>query len=239
MTTGNQNRISMKLPSQTFTSTPLARLLVRATGGSVLLATLALLSPHTHAEVLIGNLPSNDGFSTLVRVNQFQKAVVFTIGDDDFAVDDVILRLSNYNTATDVAQVGFFLDDGFGTNIGSQVGSFLLAPASSSNTATDFIFTPVGSLNLVAHTRYWLLVDASASEFNWNSSVPGLIPTGTDATSDFYRNSTDDGFTYVDSTTLNSFQINGAAVPEPSTVFFGAIGILGLAFRRIRNHRNG
>lgn len=34
------------------------------------------------------------------------------------------------------------------------------------------------------------------------------------------------------------FQYTGTVVPEPSTLLLGAIGVLGLAFRRIRNRRN-
>ena len=203
-------------------------------------AALAFAAP-APAAVIIGNLPpTNDGAGTSVAsaVSQ-QKAVVFTTGGTGFTVDNVILRLSNYNTvAGDVAQVGFFLDNGSGTNTGAQVGSFLTAPASGSNATGDFTFLPAGPLTLAANTTYWLLVDSSPGDFIWRASDPGLTATGPGATFVANRFSTNNGASYgPPDTFFNSFQINGtqaaADIPEPTTLaVFGLLAAGGMAARR-------
>lgn len=204
--------------------------------GATLVAsgTLSLFSLPSQAAVVIGNMPANDEASTSINSSTFQKAMVFTMGNQAFTVDNVVLRLSSYNTATDVARLGFFLDVGGGSNTGSQEGSFLQAPVSASDDAGDFTFTPAGSLTLAANTRYWLLLDASAGDFLWRASNPAVSPVGSGAAFDFGRFSTTNGATYTNSTFLNSFQINGTVVPEPSSALLFGLGTIGLAVRRRR-----
>ena len=159
-------------------------------------------------------------------------------------MDSVILTLSLYNTATDVARVGFFLEGASNFTPGAQVGSFLTAPSSSSDAQANFTFLPSGSLTLQANTKYWLLVDRGAGEFRWTGSSSAVTPSGTAATFDYFRFSNTIGSpSYQNSSLINAFRINGTqvtAVPEPGTLLPAALLVMGalLRRRRPRSHRS-
>jgi hypothetical protein len=198
------------------------------------------LSSPANAAVIIGNLPqTNDANSDNITTGTDQAAFVFTVGPNAVDVTDVVLRLQGYRTTTgDVAEVGFFLDNGSGTNIGAQVGSFLTSPASSGNSSNNFTFTPATALTLTANTTYWLVVDSSASgsTFDWRSSNPSITPTGTGATAVAAKVSANNGTTYTNGSNYNSVQVNGTLVivPEPSRAMLLLAGVITLGLRRRR-----
>ena len=165
------------------------------------------------------------------------------MGSQAYTVDSVILTLSFYNTATDVARVGFFLEGANNLTPGAQVGSFLTAPSSSSDAQANFTFLPSGSLTLQANTKYWLLVDRGAGEFRWTGSSSDVTPSGTAATFGYFRVSSTNGSQYATSSLINAFRINGTqvtAVPEPGTLLPAALLVMGalLRRRRPRSHRS-
>ena len=216
----------------------------RALRASGLALALILTASASQAAIIIGNLSTNATAASNISPT-VQKAAVFTMGSQAYTVDSVILTLSSYNTATDVARVGFFLEGANSLTPGAQVGSFLTAPSSSSNNMADFTFSPSGSLTLAANTRYWLLVDANvgSSNFIWSLPDPVVTPSGTAATFDFSRGSSNNGSSYSNSSVHNSFQINGTqvtAVPEPGTFLPAALLVMGalLRRRRPRSHRS-
>ena len=210
----------------------------RALRASGLALALILTASAAQAAIIIGNLPTNAMTSSTISPTS-QKAAVFTMGSQAYTVDSVILTLSGYKTATDVAQVGFFLEGANNLTPGAQVGSFLTAPSSSSDAQANFTFLPSGSLTLQASTEYWLVVDGGAGAFQWMGSFPSVTPSGTAATFNFSKVSTS-----VSTTPLhNSFQINGTqvtAVPEPGTFLPAALLVMGalLRRRRPRSHRS-
>jgi hypothetical protein len=220
-------------PTTTLKHSNMKSLIILATALSLTVTAL-----QSRAAVIIGNLPpTNDGTGTGLN-GATQKAMVFTMDSTAYTVDTVILRLQDYSTAAgDAASVGFFLDNGAGTNTGAATGS-LLAPDSASDAVGDFTFLPAAPITLAANTTYWLLVDRLAGDFAWKASAPALTPTGAGATFSFARNSTNDGASYGNSSFLNSFQINGTSVPEPSTALLGMLGLGALILRRTRNHRS-
>jgi alpha-tubulin suppressor-like RCC1 family protein len=233
---GQHSRESAQSPART---APYRR---QATFPFVLVLIAAFIGVDTEssravAAPILGNLPSNDleGSPILFAGGAGrQKAMVFTTGNTPYTVDEVVLRLDGYVSATDVPSVGIFLDNGSGTNTGAQVGNTLIAPVSTTNAFDNFSFLPNGRLFLAANTRYWLLVDATAGSFGWWGSSPAAIPTGPGATFNFARNTLNDGLIYNNSSALNAFQINGTPVPEPSAFILGAMG-LGLLFARQRH----
>jgi hypothetical protein len=169
--------------------------------------------------------------------------MVFTMGNSDYDVTSVLLRLGNYNTtASDIATLGFFLDNGSETNTGAQVGNFLTAPVSASDAVGNFTFTPSGALTLAANTKYWMRLSGGGN-FIWHSSVPGITPTGVGAT---FNSSqiTGDGVTYTDSNRYNSFQINGtvsnaAVTPELPGSALLVPALLPVALMAIRRRWQG
>src|SRR5262245_9920517 len=98
-------------------------------------ALLCFSTATTHAAILIGNLPqANDGLN--IGINNpagFQVAVSFTLPvSQDYSVDSVVLRLSNYTTTGgDVAKIAFYTDNA-GSPSSTQVGPDMTNPASAS-----------------------------------------------------------------------------------------------------------
>lgn len=213
---------------------------LRSSSSLVLLACLlaCLEMPlSSRAAVILGNMSStSDSNSTVISAfgGGHQTGVVFTMGSQDYSVDSVILRLGNYNTTTDVAQVGFFLDNGSGTNTGAQVGSFLISPSSASSAVGSFTFLPNGALILQASTKYWLLVDGAATAFDWFGNSPVINPSGAGATFNApYLVSSNDGASYSSLNLRPSFQIDGTA-PEPSRALLLVLGLGTMIVRRRR-----
>src|SRR5438552_8932827 len=142
------------------------------------LTALCLACISTRAAVLIGNYPPpDDSIPEDIITGFFQIAAGFTVPSTGYTVDDVVLRLGNYDTTSGTAAaVGFYTDNG-GVP-GSLVGSLLNAPSSSSTAIGDFTFTPSGTVTLSANTSYWLLVDASNGSYQWWAPSSHQIPSG-------------------------------------------------------------
>jgi hypothetical protein len=189
--------------------------------------------------IILGNLPPTDDASfNLVDAGidnvatnflHIREAVSFTMPAQSYPIDHVALRLDGYNTiAGDVAAVGFYLDDGADMP-GALVGSLLNHPSSSNDDVGQFDFTPVGTLTLSASTRYWLLVDATAGEYEWRASSPPITPTS-QVGAVFGKQLFLQGNTAQNSTRYSSFEIV-SSIPEPlanvllATAFVG-IGML-------------
>ena len=215
----------------------------RALRASGLALTLILTASAAQAANIISNLPTATSAIGSDIDTTDEKAAVFTMGSQAYTVDSVILTLSSYNTATDVARVGFFLEGANDLTPGAQVGSILTAPSSNNDGQNNFTFLPSGSLTLQANTKYWLLVDRGAGDFTWKGSSSNLTPSGTAATFNYFRVSYTNGSQYENSGLKNAFRINGTpvtAVPEPGTFLPAAALVMGalLRRRRPRSHRS-
>ena len=191
----------------------------------------------------IGNLPSNDGSSTILSSTSGSniKAASFTYGSGpDYYLDDVILRLGNYDT-TDSFTVE--IRDSAGINPGSTVlASLSLAPGETPQGTTNayYRFISNSSFTFQPSNTYWLYLSIAASSGNsgsiiWRSSLPTTTPVGIAAFGG-YRFSNNSGASFANSNIYNSFQINATAVPEPLTIL-GAIAAVGFgsAFKRRSN----
>ncbi len=191
----------------------------------------------------IGNLPSNDGSSTILSSTSGSniKAASFTYGSGpDYYLDDVILRLGNYDT-TDSFTVE--IRDSAGINPGSTVlASLSLAPGETPQGTTNayYRFISNSSFTFQPSNTYWLYLSIAASSGNsgsiiWRSSLPTTTPVGIAAFGG-YRFSNNSGASFANSNIYNSFQINATAVPEPLTIL-GAIAAVGFGsvFKRRAN----
>jgi hypothetical protein len=190
----------------------------------------------------IGNLPSNDGPSTILSSASGTniKAVSFTSSGSDYSLDDVILRLGDYD-----ASDSFSLEirNSAGTSPGSTVlASLGLAPGETPQGSTNSYYRFISNSSFIFQpsNTYWLYLSMAASSGNsgsiiWRNSVPGVPPVGI-ATFGSYQFSNNAGASFSNSNLYNSFQINATAVPEPLTIL-GAIAAVGLgsAFKRRSN----
>ncbi|MEI6427800.1 MAG: choice-of-anchor R domain-containing protein [Pseudanabaena sp. ELA607] len=172
------------------------------------------ISNPADAITLIGNYSStNDGSVTFISTSARQKAIGFTLPTGkDYILDSITLRLQNYSTtANDVARLRIYQDvNKTSTNPnGAILQSVMFTnPSSSSNKTNNFTFTPTSTITFKADTRYWLLVDATAGNYNWRANNAGITPTGISGiTFDSYEFSANDGTTYTSSLTFNSFNI--------------------------------
>ena len=191
----------------------------------------------------IGNLPSNDGSSTILSSASGTniKAASFTYGSGpEYYLDDVVLRLGNYDT-TDSFTVE--IRNSAGVDPGSTVlASLSLAPGEIPQGSTNayYRFISNSSFTFQPSNTYWLYLSIAASSGNsgsiiWRSSLPTTTPVGIAAFGG-YRFSNNSGASFANSSLYNSFQVNATAVPEPLTIL-GAIAAAGFgsAFKRRSN----
>jgi hypothetical protein len=184
--------------------------------------------------IILGNLPQTDdnSFATIdagtdnigSNFMKVQQAISFIMPSESYPLDHVDLRLRGYNTtAGDVAAVAFYQDNGSDLP-GALFGGLFLSPLSTSDDPSTFTFLPMASLTLAASTKYWLMLDATAGEYDWRASSPSITPTSQVGAS-FGRQ-----IGFVDEVprevelVISSFEIV-TSVPEPAT----NVLILGMA----------
>jgi hypothetical protein len=181
--------------------------------------------------IILGNLPAlNDASGGLVDAGtddigsifrNIRQAVSFTMPAVDAAVQNVALRLDRYNTdAGDVAVVGFFEDNG-SDEPGSLHGSLMVSPPSSNDDIGQFNFIPSAPLTLSASTKYWLVLDATAGEYEWRRSAPIITPTSQIGTT-FGRAVTITPDSVDDTFGPSSFEIDSTA-PEPPAIHLALV----------------
>ena len=191
----------------------------------------------------IGNLPSNDGSSSVLSSTSGTniKAVSFTYGSGpDYYLDDVVLRLGDYDTSDSFSVE---IRNSAGLNPGSTVlASLSLAPGETPQGSTNayYRFISNSSFTFQPSNTYWLYLSIAASSGNsgsiiWRSSLPTTTPVGVAAFGS-YRFSNNAGASFANSSIYNSFQVNATAVPEPLTIL-GAIAAVGFGsvFKRRAN----
>ena len=129
------------------------------------------------------------------------------------------MRLELYDTVNggDVARLQIYADAARTSTspLGATFQSVVFSnPTSNSNTVNNFSFAPTSTFTFAADTRYWLLVDTTAGFYFWRANNPSITPTGISGiTFNSYQRSTNNGASYDDDTTFNSFEINATAVP--------------------------
>jgi hypothetical protein len=104
-------------------------------------------------------------------------------------------------------------------------------PSSNSDTAGNFNFTPTTAFIFLADTRYWLLMNVPTGSVRWTANDPSVTPTGIGGMGyNGYMITNNNGASYANSTTFNSFQIDATPVPFESNaapagmaIVFGAL----------------
>jgi hypothetical protein len=184
-------------------------------------------------DVVLGNYPIVNDVGLTSLGGSIRKAMSFSMPSGfNYAITSITVRLSSYQ-GTDLAVLQIRDHDASRNSPGSVIGA-LTAPLGTSAAFTDYVFTPAGSIVLLEDTPYWIHLHASGSSaFNWRGSFPNITPTGIAVFGGGNLISTNGGVNWNISTTVNTFSINGIAVPEP-----GSMALMGLgAFCILHRHR--
>jgi hypothetical protein len=151
------------------------------------------------ADVIIGNMQAGVGVGTIFGTTSstIYKAAGFTMGSEDYTLDNVRLSLNfaglgtgvfSIWTGTSTPQVQVVTLDG-----PPQVG------------AGDFVFTPSQPLVLEANQTYWVYVQSipnPVGNFLWDGTSPSTQPTGIATSAGYIFNGNPSAF-------LNRFEVNG------------------------------
>jgi hypothetical protein len=195
--------------------------------GTIVLA-LMIAAGQASADIIISNLPGNDATQTAgINSGTRTKGMGFTMGAGDYYLTDVTMRLDITFVDT-VPVVEIFTDAGGvpGTSL-----TTLLNPTIDTLGIANYSFTPSSLFTLSGGTSYWVVASAAddINTYSWKASSPAQNPTGIathiGATFGAYPPSNS-------SSIIVSYEINGRAVPVPSSL--ALLGLGGLALRRRR-----
>ena len=190
-------------------------------------------SSYVEADVIIGNLPGNDGL-TFFFDSSSALSVGFTIGDKSITVSSIDFRLEAQAKSGGAATLELR------NNVSGNPSDFGFAFFNSQVIAKDVIsqysFIPIGTPVLAANTTYWLTLGTDlngptsdgAAGLKVKVNDPSVTPTGLYAAYAGLRTGEPDHQTVAlvgpPIETVPSFQINGnvnaTAVPEPSHVLW-------------------
>lgn len=191
---------------------------------------VAMLAGQASADVLITNLPGNDGSQSAALQGGRIKAMGFTMpAGQDYFLDSADVRLNV--TGPGVDPLVRIFDDAGGVPV-SELAE-LQDPALSVGIDT-YSFTPSSPFILEAGQTYWLVVyNAGGDGLDWKASSPGETPTGlaSHAGSLFSTTSGPNPPTGT-SSILTSYAIQGTVVPAPAALSMLALGGLACARRR-------
>ena len=197
------------------------------------MAAFAALAATGSTQAMIGNYPFTNDDTQAAGLNNLRiKAMGFTMGTDPYDLSSITLRLSSYDPSD--FPVATIRDDVAG-NPGAILHT-LISPGSQGPGTFDYSFMVDGSFLFQANTVYWLTVGAPAGvSFDWEGSLPAVIPTGPGATHLGGRFTTNGGTSWTSSAIVNTYEVLGDPVPEPATLF--AIGMGSMLFLALRRRR--
>lgn len=194
-------------------------------GGAV--AALAAMAGQAGADILISNLPGNDGSQTAgINASSRTKGMGFEMpAGTDYFLDEVILRL-DISDVNIVPMIEIFDDSG---GVPGSSLTVLDNPGSFSLGIDNYSFTPSGSFTLQAGESYWIVASSAVGTYSWKASSPSQTPTGiathTGATFGAYPPRST-------SSILTTYEMVGTVVPAPGALAVLSLGGLAVARRR-------
>jgi hypothetical protein len=170
----------------------------------------AAVTSSAQADVLISNLPGNDGTQSADLDDLRNKGMGFTMPNADYTLDSATLRLETFGA--NVAPIIEIWND-----VAGLPGAPLITlnnPAFAASGIANYDFTPGGTFTLQADTTYWIVAygQAGADQYDWKASSPGVVPTGlaTHAGALFDTNGVPPTNT---SSIICSYELNGSTGP--------------------------
>ncbi len=170
------------------------------------------------------------------------KAFAFTLPTGkNYSLDNVILRLSGFSS-TSASPIVQIRNDVGTSNPGSTILASFTNPSGLAG-INNYTFTKVSPFTFSAATKYWLYVTSTTgTNFGWRASSPSKAATGIPGITTNQIRVTNGIGAFVNSTVLNTFQINATEVipppvttPEPSAI--GALSLLGLGLLASKGRR--
>jgi len=195
----------------------------RVAMASVCLAVfVAASAPPAAADVIISNMPGNDGTGTMLNGDAStvdnSKAAGFTMpAGSDYFLDNVTMRIEILDAANSPV-IQIWSDSG---GLPSASLMTLTNPTFTIGGVATYVFTPPSQLTLQAGQTYWVLIyndSAGSDSFEWYANSPAITPTGI-ATSAGYRYSTGPPPPTGTSSYYNSYEVNGSLVPVELMTF--------------------
>lgn len=189
----------------------------------VCLVMLSLLSSTSaSADVLISNMPGNDGTGTFLNGDSHSldnsKAAGFTMpAGTDYFLDSIVMRIEILEVANNPAVQIW-------SNAGGLPGSVLITlnnPVFTIGGIFSYSFVPPSQFTLQAGQTYWVVIynDSPGSDrFEWYANSPATAPSGTAANAG-YLYSTGPPPPTASSTFFNSYEVNGSLVPVELMTF--------------------
>jgi hypothetical protein len=187
------------------------------------------MAGRVEAGLVIGNFPPTNDNAQVGMFPGNVTAAGFRIPSHvGFELDSFTMRAVAVSPDT-TAKVELFGDSG-GIPAGPALDTFS-APVFPAQFG-DVTVTPALPFSLQSNTTYWIVVTDLTGEFNWGGSSPPITPTGI-ATSEGYL----EGASFPPTLPLGAqfaptFQVDGTglpgggAVPEPSSLLLGTIGVV-------------
>ncbi len=170
--------------------------------------TAAAFACAAQADVIITNLPSSDSTQSAFLQDGRIKAMGFHMGNEDFQLENVIIRLDADSTAVDPL-IRIYDDNGGapGTLIDTMID-----PAFVGIGPADWTFTPSASVTLSAGATYWLVVyNDGGGNIDWKAgSTTPAGPHATHVGGLFSVSSGPNPPLTGNSSILNSYEVNGS-----------------------------
>lgn len=204
---------------------------------AVLCGSLALASmPRpASATTLIANLPQSVGaFNSDFAINNNLAAGFGMPAGGDYFLDSLTLQMTVFSSFT-FAAVSLYEGSDLAPS-GTAVATFT-NPTFTNGVTSPYVFVPTASFTLLSSTNYWIVLEgdgATLNSVNWDSSSPSVTATGL---ATFLGQTI--GESLPPTTTFAparrfSFQVDGTAVPEPSTGLLAVLAALGCLIARRR-----
>lgn len=182
-------------------------------------------------DALLGNYPTVNDVGLTGVGGSIRKAMAFYMPTGfTHAITSITIRLSSYQ-GSDLAVLQIRDHNDTTNSPGSVIGA-LTAPVGTSAAFTNYSFLPAGNIVLQEDTNYWIyLYGSGSSAFNWRASSPDIIPTGIAVFGGGNLLSSNGGVNWSTSPTVNTFSINGIAVPEPGSLAPVGLGVFCILLR--------